>query len=129
MDFDRFKKIIENDTDTEMVVVGMNKPSKFKSIMGFIFSVCVLLFIIIFMKFQLNAFFLLVVLIDILCIIYFGLNLFTEKGIATPKYKEVRSSEKDIYAAMLNGNKIDDDDDEEYDDYSEEYDEDDEEVQ
>lgn len=104
MDFDRIKKIIENDTDTEMVVIGMNKPNKFKSIIGFLFSLFVFGFIVFFMGFQFNIFFILVFLIDLLCLFYFGVNLFTKKGIATPKYKEVSIAEKEVYEAMVNSN-------------------------
>ena len=114
MDFDRIKKIIENDTDTEMVVIGMNKPNKFKSIIGFLFSLFVFGFIVFFMGFQFNIFFILVFLIDLLCLFYFGVNLFTKKGIATPKYKEVRISEKEVYEAMVNSNVNKDEENEEF---------------
>ncbi|MGN1336945.1 MAG: hypothetical protein ACI4WW_00515 [Candidatus Coprovivens sp.] len=114
MDFDRIKKIIENDTDTEMVVIGMNKPNKFKSIIGFLFSLFVFGFIVFFMGFQFNIFFILVFLIDLLCLFYFGVNLFTKKGIATPKYKEVRIAEKEVYEAMVNSNVDKDEENEEF---------------
>lgn len=60
------------------------KPSKFKCIVGFIFSALIMFFLI--RIFKLNFMFLLIFFIDLVVLIFYGVNLFTKKGIAIPKY-------------------------------------------
>ncbi len=60
------------------------KPSKFKCIFGFIFSLIV--FIILIRVFRTSILFFFILIGDLLCLIFYGVNLFTKKGIGIPKY-------------------------------------------
>ncbi len=60
------------------------KPTKFKCIVGFIFSSLIMLVLIRIFKF--NFMFFLIFFGDLLVLIYYSLNLFTKKGFALPKY-------------------------------------------
>ena len=60
------------------------RPSKFKSIVGFIFSALIMFFLI--RIFQFNFMFFLIFIPDLIILIFYSINLFTKKGIAIPKY-------------------------------------------
>ncbi len=60
------------------------KPSKIKCILGFTISALIMLFLI--RLFNLKFMFLLIFFGDLAVLLFYGLNLFTKKGIAIPKY-------------------------------------------
>lgn len=77
------------------------KPSKIKSIIGFIFSLIFLIILIRLFVFKILYF---VILIgDLAVCSYYGINLFTKKGIGLPKTievivdEEVSQKNEDIY--------------------------------
>lgn len=59
------------------------RPSKFKSIVGFIFSVIFLILLL--TLFTLKGFYFLLLIGDLLIVFYYGCNLFTKNGIGLPK--------------------------------------------
>ncbi len=65
------------------------KPAKGKCIGGFIFSAFIMLFLI--RSFRINFMFLLIFFTDLVIVLFYGINLFTRKGIPIPKY--VKASE------------------------------------
>lgn len=54
------------------------RPSKAKCIFGFIF--CLIFFIILIRIFNFSLMYLFLFIGDLICLVYFGLNLFTERG-------------------------------------------------
>lgn len=54
------------------------RPSKVKCIFGFIF--CLVFFLILLRIFHFSIIYLVIFIGDLVCLLYFGLNLFTEKG-------------------------------------------------
>lgn len=54
------------------------KPSKAKSLFGFIF--CTIFMLILIRIFSFNVIFMFIFLGDLVCLVYFALNLFTKKG-------------------------------------------------
>lgn len=60
------------------------KPSKFKCVVGFIFSFIFLILLLTLISFTFMYFLLLFG--DLLIFLYYSLNLFTKKGIGLPKY-------------------------------------------
>lgn len=77
--FDSFlDKYEEMNSKKKVNVETYYRPSKAKSIFGFIFS---LIFMFILIRiFVLNIIFLFIFIGDLLCLLYFGLNLFTKNG-------------------------------------------------
>ena len=62
------------------------RPSKAKCIFGFIF--CLIFMLILIRIFTINIVFFVIFFGDMACLIYFGLNLFTEKGfVIKEKYR------------------------------------------
>ena len=60
------------------------RPSKFKCIVGFIFSG--LIMFVLLGIFHFSFMYLLIFGVDLLFLLYYGINLFTKKGIGMPKY-------------------------------------------
>lgn len=69
------------------------RPSKFKSLMGFIFSLFVL--IILLSMFVFKLLYLILVIGVILTSLYYGINLFTKKGIGLPKSIPVEDEDRE----------------------------------
>lgn len=67
------------------------KPSKFKSIIGFIFSI--ILTIMMLLMFVAKLMYFVLLLGVILTGVYYGINLFTEKGIGLPKRIPINENE------------------------------------
>ncbi len=65
------------------------KPSRFKCIVGFIFSLLCFIFLIAFFVFKVMYF--VILLFNILILAYYAINLFTEKGIGLPKMVPVKN--------------------------------------
>ena len=59
------------------------RPSKARSIIGFIISLIVLIIII--GLFTLSVMYFVILIVNILLLVFFGVNTFTEKGIGLPK--------------------------------------------
>lgn len=60
------------------------RPSKFKCIVGLIFSG--LIMFVLLGIFSFNFMYLIIFLVDLLFLLYYGINLFTKKGIGIPRY-------------------------------------------
>ncbi len=77
------------------------KPSKIKAIIGFIFSL--IFFIILIRLFVFKILYFIILIGDIVVCSYYGINLFTKKGIGLPKTvevivdEEVSQKNEDIY--------------------------------
>lgn len=99
---DSYAKHGEKKTKTVRVVV---KPSKLKCIGGFIFSLIIFIILLTFFTFNLTYFAMLIG--DLLIMLYYGINLFTEKGFGLPRSVEVPLDELE--------------DDEDLNDYSDRY--------
>lgn len=64
------------------------RPSKIKSIFGFIF--CLIFFIILIRFFVFKLLYFVILLFDIAVLSYYAINLFTKNGIGLPKTIEVK---------------------------------------
>ena len=73
------------------------RQSKGKSIIGFIFSLLIMLILIFVAGFKFHFIFLTIFIIDLIIIVYYGINLFTKKGIKLPKYVQVEKRDDDKY--------------------------------
>lgn len=69
------------------------RPSKIKNIIGFLFSSLIMLILLFILGLQLNLLYFILFVGDALVIMYYGVNLFTKRGLLLPKY--VNSEEKD----------------------------------
>ena len=79
--FDNFlEKYDEYSSKKKVNVETYYRPSKVKCIFGFIF--CLIFMLILIRIFAFNMVFLFIFVGDLLCLVYFGLNLFTKKGFA-----------------------------------------------
>ena len=89
---DEFLKKVEiNGQEKENYVVIYERPSKIKAFFGFIISLVVLIACILLL---LHSFLvILITLVDIDIVIYYGSNLFTKNGFGL--YKNVKVIEKD----------------------------------
>lgn len=89
---DKFLDNYEKQNDSNLVYKRVYvKPSKFKTIIGFIFSFGFLIILIRF--FTRKPFYFVLLIGDILAFIYYSLNLFTKKGLPLPKTVAVEESE------------------------------------
>lgn len=89
---DEFLKKVEiNGQKKENYVVIYERPSKIKAFFGFIMSLVVLIACILLL---LHSFLgILITLVDLVIVIYYGSNLFTKNGFGL--YKKVKVIEKD----------------------------------
>lgn len=77
---DNYESISNNQVRYKRIY---QRPSKFKSFVGFVFSVVLLIMLLFMFVFKLLYF---VIIIGVsIAVIYFGVNLFTDKGIGLPK--------------------------------------------
>ncbi len=79
---DKFLDIYKREDNYQYKTIYV-KPSRFKCIVGFVVSV--LFFILMLTFFTLKVLYFVVLLGDLVIVIYYGLNLFTEKGFGLPK--------------------------------------------
>lgn len=77
------------------------KPSKFKTAVGFIFSFG--FFILLIRFFLLKPFYFILLIGDILALIYFSLNLFTKKGFSLPKVIAVKEEKEQVEEKQESG--------------------------
>lgn len=100
---DKFLDGYDNYNDkkkqTQLVTVYV-RPSKFKSIVGFIF--CSLLFILLITMFSFNLIYFITLFVTLGVAIYYGINLFTPNGIGMPKTIEVPVDELVNEASEVN---------------------------
>lgn len=88
---DEFLKQVEtNGQEKENYVLIYERPSKIKSFFGFIISLIVLIACIFLLLYTLLG--ILITLIDLIILIYYGSNLFTRNGFGL--YKKVKVIEK-----------------------------------
>ncbi len=80
-----------NSKNVELVKVYV-KPTKIRSLFGFIFSL--IFFIILITVFTLNLMYFILLFGSLAIVIYYGINLFTEKGIGLPRTVEVPVKEE-----------------------------------
>ena len=91
---DRFLDNYEKQNESNIVYKKVyEKPSKGKTIIGFIFSLG--FFIILIRHFLLKPFYFFFLIGDILVLIYYSLNLFTKKGFALPKTLAIKEEKDD----------------------------------
>lgn len=77
--FDKFLDTYDNLSSKKKVnVETYYRPSKAKCIFGFIF--CLIFLLILLRIFHFSIIYLVIFIGDLICLLYFGLNLFTEKG-------------------------------------------------
>lgn len=69
------------------------RPSKLKSVLGFIFSL--IFFIILIRFFVFKVLYFVILLFDLAILAFYSINLFTEKGIGLPKTIEVLEENKE----------------------------------
>lgn len=81
---DGYDKYSNKETELKKIYV---KPTKFRSGIGFVFSTLFLILLLTVFTFSLVYFLLLIGSLSIA--IYYGINLFTEKGIGLPRTVEV----------------------------------------
>ena len=84
---DKFLDSYEKNNVEKKYVRVIVKPSKGKAIFGFIVSL--ILLIVLLTLFSLTFMYFLFLIGDLLIVIYYGINVFTEKGIGLPKTVEV----------------------------------------
>lgn len=85
---DKFLEGYENINKEKVVYKRVYKyPKKIESIIGFSFSLLILIILI--SIFSFNGIYLFLLVMDILVVIYYGLNLFTKKGFGLGKTIEV----------------------------------------
>ncbi len=89
--FDKFLDNYERANVKQEYEKVYQRPSKFKSIVGFSFSFIIFILLLFMFVFDWLYFFLL--LFDVAICIFYGINLFTEKGIGLPKYVMVEKKE------------------------------------
>jgi len=100
--FDKFLDHYEKTTKNQKVSVKVfQKPSKLKSIIGFSFSL--LLFFVLIRMFVFKLLFFIILLCDLGICFFYGINLFTKKGIRLPKH--VLINKKDYDKGLENYNK------------------------
>ncbi len=81
---DKFLDRVEKEANKKIVYQRIyQRPSKAKSIIGFIASLA--FFIVMLGLFSFSGFFFLLFISDIIILIFYGVNVFTEKGIGLPK--------------------------------------------
>lgn len=79
---DKFLDLYEKEDNYRYKKIYV-RPSKFKSIVGFIFSLIFL--ILLFTLFTPKPIYFVLLLGDLLIVLYYGCNLFTKNGIGLPK--------------------------------------------
>lgn len=90
--FDKFLGYYDNLNNRNKIYQRVyKKPSKVKCIIGFIFSILFLIFLIRLFAFSFLYFFLL--LADLLILAFYSLNLFTKKGLPLPTTIPVKQTE------------------------------------
>lgn len=72
------EKYDEYNSKKKVKVETYYRPSKAKSIFGFVF--CLIFFLILLRIFHFSVIYLVIFIGDLVCLLYFGLNLFTKNG-------------------------------------------------
>ncbi len=90
---DSYDSYNQKKGQTKIVTVYV-RPTKFKSIVGFIF--CLIFFVLLITMFTFNLFYFLMLLGSLAATIYYGINLFTPNGIGLPKSFEVPIEEENL---------------------------------
>lgn len=97
MEKDKYKKVLKNILEKDEIVEQEKiyyRPSKFKTIFGFSFSLIIMI-ILLRMGFQLTVIYLTLFLGDLVILAYYALNLFTKEGFLLPKYVKKDKSDQD----------------------------------
>lgn len=81
---DGYDKYSNKETELKKIYV---KPTKFRSVIGFVFSA--LFFILLLTVFTFSLVYFLLLIGSLSVAVYYGLNLFTEKGMGLPRTVEV----------------------------------------
>lgn len=84
---DEYDKYSSRDDDVTYEKIYV-KPNKFVSLLGFLFGLFLLFFVI--TSFNFDMVYILLLLLAIWLLIYYGLNLFTKKGFGLPRTVPVR---------------------------------------
>lgn len=85
---DKFLDGYEKSSNTQRVYTRVyERPSKLKSLVGFIFSL--LCFIILIRLFVFKMLYFVILIFNLLILAFYSINLFTEKGIGLPKTVEM----------------------------------------
>ena len=87
-----FKEILEKDMSQKKKV--FYKPSKLKCIIGFIFTLFILIMLLL-SGFNFSMVYLLVFFGDFIILVFFSLNLFTKEGFLLPKYVREKDEESE----------------------------------
>lgn len=77
---DKYETITNNQVRYKKVY---QRPSKVKSLMGFVFWG--ILFVLLLFMFVFSLLYLVIMILVFLAVLYYGINLFTEKGFGLPK--------------------------------------------
>ncbi len=95
----KIKKIFNiylNSEDKEYQRIYV-KPDKLKMIISFILSLAILYILLFIMHFKIQYIYLTILIVDILVLIFSGINLFTKNGIPLPKYIEIEKKDDNKY--------------------------------
>lgn len=92
---DKFLDSYEKSSNTKKSYVKIyQRPSKLKSLLGFIFSL--LCFIVLIRLFVFKVLYFVILIFNLLILLFYSINLFTEKGIGIPKNIEVKEDNDDL---------------------------------
>lgn len=90
---DKFLETYEYGNNNQNVYKRIyQRPTKFKSIVGFIF--CLIILIVLIILFVPKVIYFVLVLGDLIILAFYGINVFTKKGIGLPKTVLVKQEEK-----------------------------------
>lgn len=99
--FDTFlEKYDEYSSRKKVDIETYYRPEKGKCIFGFVF--CLLFFFILIRVFTFSIVYFVILIGDFICLLYFGINLFTKKGIVIRRKHSVpeeyiKEAEEDVY--------------------------------
>ena len=84
---------LENNSNNETKLKKIYyRPTKLRSIIGFIITLIFMLILLFIIGFQLNLIYMILFIGDFLLIVYYSMNLFTKDGLLIQKYVEDKTN-------------------------------------